>query len=425
LPALDFTTVKHDLFPVIASMFSKTSSLNIKVRGLEALGVLCGGTSEEGGPNDGLSGVLNESMTSKSTSGTSLDKFTTQEKVVPLLKAIKTKEPAVMMAALGVFQQVGKIADSDFLALDVLPTLWSFSLGPLLNLQQFQSFMKLIKALSAKIEKEQIKKLQELSSVSANDTGPLRNRTQNSQAITDVNGTGTEGDFERLVLGSRASGQNSDPFESSWGDNSNPSNAQSKSRKAPNFSWASSDSSAPGSVVGPTVLSSPQHTTSRSITPDHYTAFPTLEPANKVTSPSFAPLQPSTATRSNQSLGAGRPMTDHAMSNPSLATLASARNNTTSSAFAQPVETSSQSPFSIPPPPSTPSAFTPAPNPSSFGSFMIAPPAGRQMPPPMKPHYGAGLGQPMAIQSFGTSNASAGHPNAPQKQGLDKYESLL
>jgi SCY1-like protein 2 len=31
LPVLDFSTIKNELFPVIASVFSKTSSLGIKV----------------------------------------------------------------------------------------------------------------------------------------------------------------------------------------------------------------------------------------------------------------------------------------------------------------------------------------------------------------------------------------------------------
>jgi hypothetical protein len=32
------------------------------------------------------------------------------------------------------------VADSEFLALEVLPVLWSFSLGPLLSLKQFNAF---------------------------------------------------------------------------------------------------------------------------------------------------------------------------------------------------------------------------------------------------------------------------------------------
>jgi SCY1-like protein 2 len=40
LPVLDFSTIKNDLFPVISSVFTKTSSLAIKVRGLEAFVIL-------------------------------------------------------------------------------------------------------------------------------------------------------------------------------------------------------------------------------------------------------------------------------------------------------------------------------------------------------------------------------------------------
>ena len=83
-----------------------------------------------------------------------------QEKIVPLIRAIKTKEPAVAMAALNVLRQVGGIADAEFVAIDLLPVLWTMGLGPLLDLQQFQAFMDLIKSLSSRVESEQTKKLQ-------------------------------------------------------------------------------------------------------------------------------------------------------------------------------------------------------------------------------------------------------------------------
>lgn len=65
-----------------------------------------------------------------------LDKYTVQEKVVPLLKGIKTKEPAVMMAALEVFSEIGKICDREIVAMELLPGLWTMSFGPLLGLEQ-------------------------------------------------------------------------------------------------------------------------------------------------------------------------------------------------------------------------------------------------------------------------------------------------
>jgi SCY1-like protein 2 len=92
LEVLDFSTIKNDLFPVIATVFSKTSSMGIKIRGLEALQTLCGG-SPSNAEDDGLSGFGETKPRIGNTS--ILDKYTIQEKVVPLLKNIKTKEPAV------------------------------------------------------------------------------------------------------------------------------------------------------------------------------------------------------------------------------------------------------------------------------------------------------------------------------------------
>lgn len=101
LPVLDFSTVKNELFPVIATVFSKTSSMGIKIRGLEALQTLCGGSPDQNTrQGDGLDGMGSlEPSKRKHTSTSILDKYTVQEKVVPLIKAIKTKEPAVMVSA--------------------------------------------------------------------------------------------------------------------------------------------------------------------------------------------------------------------------------------------------------------------------------------------------------------------------------------
>jgi SCY1-like protein 2 len=94
---LDFPTIKNELFPVIATVFSKTSSLGIKVRGLEAFIVLCGGNPDPDGSVEGGPDEMTGSTSKKTTPNTVLDKYTVQEKIVPLLKGIKTKEPAVMV----------------------------------------------------------------------------------------------------------------------------------------------------------------------------------------------------------------------------------------------------------------------------------------------------------------------------------------
>lgn len=92
---LDFSTIKNEFFPIVANVFAKTTSMGIKIRGLQAFRTLCGGgISEDSG--DGLDGFGADKPKSKHNAAV-LDKYTIQEKVVPLLKAIKTKEPAVMV----------------------------------------------------------------------------------------------------------------------------------------------------------------------------------------------------------------------------------------------------------------------------------------------------------------------------------------
>ncbi|KAK7536088.1 protein kinase domain-containing protein ppk32 [Phyllosticta citribraziliensis] len=310
---LDFSTIKNEFFPVVANVFAKTTSMGIKIRGLQAFRTLCGGgTGGEDG--DSLEGMTVDKSTQKQNPAV-LDKYTIQEKVVPLLKAIKTKEPAVMMAALEVFQEVGKIADSEFLAMDVLPILWNFSLGPLLNLQQFQAFMTLIKQLSTRIEHEHTRKLQELStsnaasgSATANDfmsfgSGPgISNGFGGSQ-------NGGDDDFESLVTGRGSTGGGPmDALDGGWGTSSrttspplsagfaqsaNPrtQNLQSQS-DGPRFSWSTPP---------------PQH---QALTPSPHMGMGTLRPQPTSSTPAMTSANSLNNFVSPQSSAAG-PATGH------------------------------------------------------------------------------------------------------------------
>jgi len=283
LPVLDFSTVKHDLFPTIATVFAKTSSLGIKVRGLEALGVLCGATSNTGTTTDDDFTGNNTSQNQAKSNISSLDKFTMQEKVVPLLKGIKTKEPAVMMAALKVLQQIAKIGDIDFLATEVMPILWAFALGPLLDLTQFKAYMDVIQFLTQKIQREQIRKLQELATINRTNLRDKPSASSNSlgRNVQPSNGTGTEEDFEKLVLGGRT-GESKDVFAGALAD------GQKLVPNPPSYSWQSTS----GGTASASRLGMPQPQ-SRSITPDvSVSSFPTLQPGSTA-SPWSQPLQPS------------------------------------------------------------------------------------------------------------------------------------
>ncbi|KAJ5377067.1 hypothetical protein N7509_013953 [Penicillium cosmopolitanum] len=388
LSTLDFSTVKNEVFPPIASTFSKTSSLAIKVRSLEAFAVLCGGLADETDGLDDFSGVVQPTKTAKSSI---LDKYTIQEKLVPSLKAIKTKEPSVMMAALKVFREVGKVADTEFLALEVLPILWSFSLGPLLNLSQFNEFMTLIKSLSIKIEKEQTRKLQELSS--GGDSGGFQNGangfSQSATGLTSPDGDSAKDNFERLVLANKKPSSNGKDADI-WGS-MEPEPATKRPSMSPAFSWSTDNHSGHGASNQLGI---------RSITPDQkLNTIPSLEPGRQTSPPmanspfpSMQSMQPS-QTWNIQNQAMNRPGSMSSLSGMSTGT-------PMSQPALQQQQTPNYSSFSIPPPPAN--MGTTSPNNSIRTpslSMNMNMKATTQPPPPPQPQQ--------------------------QRSGLDKYESLL
>ncbi|KAK8130959.1 kinase-like domain-containing protein [Apiospora sp. TS-2023a] len=433
LPILDFSTIKNELFPVIATVFSKTNSLAIKVRGLQAFVILCGGSNDSTGGDDGLDGLAPKKKTSSSSA---LDKYTMQEKIVPLVKVIKTKEPAVMMAALAVLRVVGDVADADFVAMDILPILWSMSLGPLLDLKQFQSFMELIRTLSKRVEDEQTKKLQELSGSSSNGKALENEDFMAFGGVTgttfDTNGS-TEDDFEKLIRGKVGGGggssggvlDSSNPMDAGWGDV--PSTARSstpqqrvKSPPAPAFSW-STPSPTTASSAGGFGAMKPQPSF-RTVTPD-LNSFQSLTPQSTQFS---QPLQPVTSPK----MGAGN-------SNP----WGSSSSTITPAAAAVPAanpwasSTTASKPMMSPPSSSMGSMSLnqqrPAMPSSSLSSFSLAPPpssgtpsasSGFSLPPP------PGGSQPqrnMSSSSFGAGMSSASAFGQPPAASTSSMGSMM
>jgi len=247
---------------------------------------------------------------SKKSSSTALDKYTMQEKIVPLIKGIKTKEPAVAIAALNVIRQVGSVVDADYVAMDVLPILWSMSLGPLLNLQQFQSFMELIKSLSSRVEAEQTRKLQELSG----NNGSSNKGNDDFMSFDTVNAFPAQGssddqeiDFERLVKGN-AGGATSvtntivggwdAPQANGTGQGQQSNSIQAKSVA---FSWSTPSPTNQGftgstSNLAPASRQAQQGPISRTITPD-MSRFESLTPSATQFS---QPLQPQSSYKPAQ-----------------------------------------------------------------------------------------------------------------------------
>ncbi|KAK4229431.1 hypothetical protein QBC38DRAFT_412364 [Podospora fimiseda] len=397
LPVLDFSTIKNELFPVIATIFSKTNSLAIKVRGLEAFVTLCGGSNDPSS-DDGLDGLSSDKK--KGTSSTALDKFTMQEKIVPLVSAIKTREPAVMMAALKVLNVVGKVADAEFVATSILPLLWSMSLGPQLNLKEFQTFMRLVKSLSSRVEEEQTKKLQELAG--GNPTSPgLKDDFMSFGTIAgsslDANGT-TESDFEALVKGrvGATSSSTSNPMDSGWETSTPAARAVSplssagparKNTPTATFSWSSPPAAAPAKPIQQPF---------RTVTPD-LASFQPMAPTVTQFSQPLQPQQSSTTSPQSTTInwGAGS-------GNSNVWATPSTQTQQTTSAFGamslgQQQQQQQKPSFGIPPPPSS--------NSSGLSSFSLAPPPGASQPRP-QPQQNSSFGGLVGMNS-GSSNLNS------------------
>lgn len=477
LPVLDFSTIKNELFPVIAHVFSKTTSLAIKVRGLQAFVVLCGGTTDSA-DNGGLDGIDGERK--KASSSTALDKYTMQEKIVPLVKAIKTKEPAVMVEALNVLRVVGDYADPEFIAMDILPILWHMSLGPLLNLKQFQTFMELIKSLSKKVEEEQTKKLQELSGVTNGSTPGPADDFMSFGGITgtefDTATGATEDDFEKLVKG-KSSANNINPMDSGWNDSASRSPMASpglKSTKA-SFSWSTpspTTAMAPVSSVGGFKS---QQGSFRTVTPD-LTSYQTMSPSSTQFSQPLQPnnasstfptpsAQPAAATSVNWSTASVAPPNPWASSSPaapSLQTMGSSISPPPSTNYGGGLNNSmaslsmnqqrpamntanrSGSSFSLPPPPGNSkaaplSAFGLPPAPQQQQASTFGRPSGTMgsmlnntqsmgLGMSMNSMANKPIGSGMSMNSMASGGGMAAQQPPQQSKptgGLDKYESLL
>ena len=393
LSILDFSTIKNEVFPVIAAVFTKTNSLIIKIRGLEAFSLLCGANPAQPTSTAG----------SKPNSNSILDKYTVQERIVPLLKAIKTKEPQVMMAALAVFRQVGQIADSDYLAMEVLPILWNFSLGPLLNLEQFTEFMNLIKVTSSRIEQEQSRKLRELSSTTSNGfSGSRSNDLMNASPLDDsfgADGAG-ENDFERLVLGKNSSNSGNDLLGST--SRPAPQRAISAQHPASTSTWSNPSQNA-NSLQG---LHAQGSFTQRTITPDQsLRSFATLAPTQ-----STSHMQPATPA---STWGTMQPLQPHqpSQSKPTP------QNGWSSNIQQQSVMSPSTSSWSIPTPPQS--------NLQSNSWNLQPPPSGQQSAWSSSGIANGALANNVGGSLFTIPPPGSGKIQETGKSGLDKYKSLI
>ncbi|KAG6849335.1 hypothetical protein H0H93_009301 [Arthromyces matolae] len=226
---IDYAEVQGVLFPRVALVFTKTRILSVKVATLATF------------------------LTMVKT----LDQTSLTQKLVPLLSRIRTKEPAVMEA-------MGFKVDREAVATLVLPQLWSMSMGPLLNVSQFQRFMDVIKKLGDRVEKEHNQFLR--------DSQRVEDRSALATHVVPGKFEGSV-DFESLVGKANGKPSQSDPLgdttaslgDDVWGsifDENNVSKAQTPTLPFASPSVATSQIRTRQTEIRPPIASTPSSITS-------------------------------------------------------------------------------------------------------------------------------------------------------------------
>ncbi|XP_064634954.1 SCY1-like protein 2 [Lineus longissimus] len=138
---IEYSAMKNAIMPRIKKLSLNTSLLGVRVNCLVCVGKLL------------------EFM----------DKWYVLDEVLPLLTEIPSREPAVLMSILGIYQvafshkKLGITKDS--LALKVLPYLIPLSIDSNLNLKQFNAFITVIKEMVSRVESDHRGKLEQLNSM--------------------------------------------------------------------------------------------------------------------------------------------------------------------------------------------------------------------------------------------------------------------
>ncbi|CAE7144266.1 unnamed protein product [Rhizoctonia solani] len=357
---IDYAEVQGVLFPRVALVFTKTRILSVKVSTLVCF----------------LSMVK------------TLDQASLTQKLVPLLSKIRTKEPSVMLATLDVHERMGMKVDREAVATLVLPQLWAMSVGPLLNITQFQRFMVVIKSLSERIEKEHAQHLRDSQRVE--DRSAIASNNSVNTTVTGV-------DFHTLVSGGRSPSTGPGTITPIANGSNTPTPAPTAGNGWDDDMWDSM-LNAPSSPPPPTVsnrssLSAPTSVQSAPVTPRPITSASRALGAKLISSSippppisgiipppsnSFSTPSPSTSTSINAFSALPPPMT---------------RSATTQSTPAAPNYNITLTP--APPRPSNP-AFTPlAPSAPNYNLNMTSPNTNMAV---MQPQMGSVL-QPTAASS--------------------------
>ncbi|XP_059155505.1 SCY1-like protein 2 isoform X2 [Physella acuta] len=138
---IEYSTLKKSLVPRIKKLCLGTSVLNVRVNCLLCIGKLMD----------------------------QMDKWFVLDEILPFLREIPTREPAVLMSILGIHKVALSEAKlgitKDVMANKVLPFLIPLCIDNNLNLSQFNAYMSVVKEMLSKVETEHRTKLEQLDQI--------------------------------------------------------------------------------------------------------------------------------------------------------------------------------------------------------------------------------------------------------------------
>lgn len=132
----DFVTMKNFLMPLISHLFTKTTSLMVKIACVSSFREL----------------IESENV----------DSDMICSDILPLFKAMKTRDPRIMMQSLKLFNTVPQvIKDDPILVEQLLPLIWNYSMAPTLDKSQYTQYTAVINRISNAVQASHIKTLKQ------------------------------------------------------------------------------------------------------------------------------------------------------------------------------------------------------------------------------------------------------------------------
>ncbi|XP_033731107.1 SCY1-like protein 2 [Pecten maximus] len=194
---IEFSSLKNSIIPRIKKLCLSTGVLAIRTNCLLCLGKLL----------------------------EYLDKWTVLDDILPLLPQIPSREPAVLMSILGIYQvtlsHVKLGITKDIMATKVLPFIIPLAMDNNLNLSQFNAYMSVVRDMLGRMEKDQRMKLEQLDQMKQEQQSIHITKiasTDNSALVSGVE-EGQQSMMDKFLsgfgMGSMMSGDKSAPKSSS------------------------------------------------------------------------------------------------------------------------------------------------------------------------------------------------------------------